>query len=51
MLSLLVVKQAKFNVLRGRYPMKTENYFTLAGIQAAVHEGVISEDEQPAGYQ
>ena len=31
--------------------MKTENYIILAGIQAAIHEGVISEHEQPGAYQ
>ena len=27
--------------------MKSDNFITLAGIQAAIHEGVISDDEQP----
>lgn len=37
--------QAKFNVLRGRYPMRSEHYVSLAGLQAAIHEGLISDNE------
>ena len=37
--------QAKFNVLKGRYPMRSEDYVSLAGLQAAIHEGLMSDYE------
>lgn len=42
--------QAKFNVLRGRYPMIAEHFISLAGIQAAIHEGLMSDNEHTDRY-
>jgi len=52
LLASLCSGQAKFNVLRGRYPMKSEHFISLAGIQAAIHEGPhVSAEHTDRYYQ